>query len=83
MSFYFFLKQDTYKEIQLAELGVGFDSGERIELAYMLLAGGVKTNLEICGLCRSPSAVNVVGQLGGRCFLTMRQHRPADDSYIE
>lgn len=72
-------KQDTYADRHPIELGVDFDTRDALEQAFSLLADGGKIEMEIGRLPWSPCAAIVRDQFGVRWFLSMPQHRPADD----
>jgi len=72
-------KQDTYTERQPIELGVTFDTREALERAFALLADGGYVELPICELPWSPCAAIVSDCFGVKWFLSLPQHKPADD----
>lgn len=72
-------KQDTYTDNHPIELGVDFNTRDELKRAFTLLAEGGKVNMEICELPWSPCAAIVIDQFGVRWFLTMPQHKPAED----
>lgn len=72
-------KRDTYADQHPIELGVDFDTRDQLELAFTLLAEGGRVEMEICELPWSPCAAIVCDQFGVKWFLSMPQHRPADD----
>ena len=72
-------KRDTYTDRHPIELGVDFDSRSELERAFALLSTGGSVEMEICELPWSPCAAIVNDRFGIRWFLTMPQHRPADN----
>jgi len=72
-------KQDTYADRHPIELGVEFDTRDELERAFTLLADGGRVDMEIGELPWSPCAAIVIDQFGVKWFLTMLQHKPADD----
>lgn len=72
-------KQDTYTECQPVELGVTFDTRAELEHAFTLLSEGGRVELPICELPWSPCAAIVNDRFGVRWFLSLPQHKPADD----
>ena len=72
-------KQDTYTERQPVELGVTFDTRAELEHAFILLSEGGHVELPICELPWSPCAAIVNDRFGVRWFLSLPQHKPADD----
>lgn len=72
-------KEDTFADRHPIELGVSFDSRAELERAFTLLAEGGRVSLEICELPWSPCAAIVSDRFGVRWFLSLPQHRPADD----
>jgi len=72
-------KQDTYTERQPVELGVTFDTRAELEHAFTLLSEGGRVELPICELPWSPCAAIVNDRFGVRWFLSLPQHKPADD----
>lgn len=72
-------KRDTYADHHPIELGVDFDTLDQLEQAFTLLAEGGRVEMEICELPWSPCAAIVCDQFGVKWFLSMPQHRPADD----
>jgi len=72
-------KQDTYTERHPIELGVTFDTREALERAFALLADGGYVELPICELPWSPCAAIVSDCFGVKWFLSLPQHKPADD----
>jgi len=72
-------KQDTYTERQPVELGVTFDTRAELEHAFTLLSEGGRVDLPICELPWSPCAAIVNDRFGVRWFLSLPQHKPADD----
>ena len=72
-------KQDTYTERQPVELGVTFDTRAELEHAFILLSEGGRVELPICELPWSPCAAIVNDRFGVRWFLSLPQHKPADD----
>ena len=72
-------KQDTYADRHPIELGVEFDEREKMVRAFELLSDGGRVDMEICELPWSPCAAIVTDQFGVEWFLTMPQHRPAEE----
>ena len=72
-------KQDTYTERQPIELGVTFDTRAELEHAFTLLSECGRVDLPICELPWSPCAAIVNDHFGVRWFLSLPQHKPADD----
>jgi len=72
-------KQDTYADNHPIELGVNFDTRNELERAFTLLSDGGRVNMEIGELPWSPCAGIVSDQFGVKWFLTMPQHKPAED----
>lgn len=72
-------KQNTYTDIHPIELGVQFDTRDELEHAFALLSDGGNVELEISELPWSPCATIVIDPFGVRWFLTMPQHKPAED----
>lgn len=72
-------KEETYTERNPVELGVTFESREELEKAFSVLSGSGKTEMEICELPWSPCAAIVTDKYGVKWFLSMPQHKPADD----
>ena len=72
-------KQDTHTDRHPIELGVEFDTRDEMERAFMLLADEGRVDMEICELPWSPCAAIVIDRFGVKWFLTMPQHKPADD----
>ena len=72
-------KQDTRTALHPIELGVEFTSRTELERAYALLADGGRVELGICELPWSPCAAIVVDRFSVRWFLSMPQHKPAED----
>ena len=72
-------KQDTYADCHPIELGVDFNTRNELECAFTLLSDGGRVDMEIGELPWSPCAAIVIDPFGVRWFLSMPQHRPADD----
>ena len=72
-------KQDTYAIRHPIELGVDFGTRDALEQAFILLADGGRIELPIGELPWSPCAAIVIDRFCVRWFLTMPQHKPADD----
>jgi len=72
-------KQDTRAERQPVELGVNFDARDELIRAFAALSEEGAVEMDICELPWSPCAAIVTDCFGVRWFLTMPQHRPADD----
>ncbi|MBQ4265255.1 MAG: hypothetical protein IJB85_07060 [Clostridia bacterium] len=72
-------KQDTYADNHPIELGVNFDTRNELERAFTLLSDGGRVHMEIGELPWSPCAAIVSDQFGVKWFLTMPQHKPAED----
>lgn len=71
--------QDTFTDCHPIELGVDFDTREALEHAFHLLSAGGRVHMEICELPWSPCAAIVTDPFGVRWFLSLPQHKPADD----
>ena len=76
-------KQDTFAERHPIELGVDFDARDELERAFMLLSDGGRVEMNICKLPWSPCAAIVIDPFGVRWFLSLPQHRPAEDWSVE
>ena len=72
-------KQDTFAQRHPIELGVDFTSRAALEKAFALLADGGRVDMEIGELPWSPCAAIVTDRFGVRWFLSLPQHKPADD----
>lgn len=72
-------KADTYADRNPIELGVEFDTRDALERAYTVLAEEGRVELKVCTLPWSPCAAIVTDRFGVRWFLSMPQHKPADD----
>ncbi|MBE5800261.1 MAG: hypothetical protein E7321_09985 [Clostridiales bacterium] len=72
-------KQDTYTDRHPIELGIDFDTRDELERAFTLLSDEGKVDMALCELPWSPCAAIVTDPFGVRWFLTMPQHRPAED----
>jgi len=72
-------KEDTYAGRHPVELGVEFDSQDAVKHALALLSDGGRIDLALCELPWSPCAAIVTDRFGVRWFLSMPQHKPADD----
>ena len=72
-------KQDTYADNHPIELGVDFTTRDQLVHAFYCLSDGGRVEMEISELPWSPCAAIVIDPFGVRWFLTMPQHRPADD----
>ena len=72
-------KQDTYTDRNPIELGVSFNTRDELEQAFAILSDGGKVELDICELPWSPCAAIVTDCFGIKWFLSLPQHRPADD----
>ena len=72
-------QQETYTDRQPVELGVDFDTRDELKRAYQLLSEGGRVEMEICQLPWSDCAATVIDRFGVRWFLSLPQHRPADD----
>lgn len=72
-------KKNTYADTHPIELGVDFDSREKLQRAYTILSEGGRVEMEICELPWSPCAATVIDPFGVRWFLSLPQHQPADD----
>ncbi len=72
-------RQDTYTQQQPVELGVTFDARAALEHAFDLLAEGGRVEMPISELPWSPCAAIVYDRYGVRWFLSLPQHKPADD----
>lgn len=72
-------KTNTYADIHPIELGVEFDSREKLNQAFLLLSEGGRVDMDICELPWSPCAAIVIDRYGVRWFLSLPQHQPADE----
>lgn len=72
-------REDTFTDCQPVELGVEFSTREELVHAFALLSHGGRVELDVCELPWSPCAAIVIDPFGVRWFLSMPQHRPADD----
>ena len=72
-------KEDTFAQRHPIELGVDFTSRAALEKAFALLADGGRVDMEIGELPWSPCAAIVTDRFGVRWFLSLPQHKPADD----
>jgi len=72
-------RQDTYADSHPIELGVDFGTRDELERAFSLLSDGGRVDMQIGELPWSPCAAIVRDQFGVKWFLSMPQHRPADD----
>lgn len=61
------------------ELGYTFKTREELEHAFSVLKAEGTVKLDICELPWSPCAAIVIDCFGVRWYLTLRQHKPADD----
>lgn len=61
------------------QLGRTFGTRGELERALSLLSEGGKINMDICELPWSPCAAEVTDRFGVNWYLTLEQHRPADD----
>ena len=72
-------RQDTYTDVHPIELGVDFASRPALEHAFALLSDGGRIHMEISELPWSPCAAIVSDSFGVRWFLSLPQHKPAED----
>ena len=72
-------KEDTFAQRHPIELGVDFTLRAALEKAFALLADGGGVDMEIGELPWSPCAAIVTDRFGVRWFLSLPQHKPADD----
>ena len=72
-------KEETYTDKNPIELGVEFESKDELLKAFEALSDGGKVKMEICELPWSPCAAIVIDMFAVRWFLSMPQHKPADD----
>lgn len=72
-------KQDTFAQLHPIELGVEFSSRDELLRAFNLLSEDGRVELDVCELPWSPCAAIVADRFSVRWFLSMPQHRPADD----
>ena len=56
-----------------------FNTRDELEQAFAILSDGGKVELDICELPWSPCAAIVTDCFGVKWFLSLPQHRPADD----
>lgn len=71
-------KTNTFADTHPIELGVEFDSREKLERAFVLLSEGGSVEMEICELPWSPCAATVIDRFSVRWFLSLPQHQPED-----
>lgn len=60
-------------------LGFPFDTREELEQAFHILKETGTVKMDICELPWSPCAAEVIDCYGIRWYLTLSQHRPAED----
>lgn len=72
-------RQNTCAHSHPIELGVDFDTRDELERAFALLSDSGRVDMEIGELPWSPCAAVVIDRFSVRWFLTMPQHKPADD----
>lgn len=72
-------KQNTYTDCHPIELGVVFDTRNELERAFRLLSSEGQVEMEIGKLPWSPCAAMVRDPFGVKWFLTMPEHKPAED----
>lgn len=72
-------KQDTYTDRHPIELGVTFHTRNELEASFAILSNDGKIELNICELPWSPCASIVKDCFGVKWFLSLPQHRPAED----
>ena len=72
-------KEETYTDRNPVELGVTFENRNELEKAFDVLRENGRVELEICELPWSPCAAIVTDKYGVKWFLSMPQHKPADD----
>ena len=72
-------KEDTRTRIHPIELGVDFKNRAELEHAFEILSDGGRVEMEICELPWSPCAAIVIDRYSVRWFLSLPQHKPADD----
>ena len=72
-------KEDTCTRIHPIELGVDFKNRAELEHAFEILSDGGRVEMEICELPWSPCAAIVIDRYSVRWFLSLPQHKPADD----
>lgn len=72
-------KEDTFVQRHPIELGVDFDSREALQRAFALLSVGGRIDLPVGELPWSPCAAIVTDPFGVRWFLSLPQHKPAED----
>lgn len=61
------------------QLGFTFDTREALENALGILSDRGRIDMDICELPWSPCAAEVTDRFGVNWYLTLAQHRPADD----
>ncbi len=72
-------KEDTFTARHPIELGVTFDSRAELMHAFSLLRQGGRVDMDVCELPWSPCAAIVTDPFGVRWFLSLPQHKPAED----
>ena len=76
-------RQDTYADRHPIELGVDFCTRDELVHAFMLLSNGGRIEMNICELPWSPCAAIVIDAFGVRWFLSLPQHKPAEDWSVD
>lgn len=71
--------EETWTKRHPIELGVTFESRNELERAFDALKDGGRAEMEIGELPWSPCAAIVIDRFAVRWFLSMPQHKPADD----
>lgn len=72
-------KDAEYPNYSPVELDYTFETREALEHAFSVLKAEGTVKLDICELPWSPCAAIVVDCFGVRWYLTLAQHKPADD----
>lgn len=72
-------KETKHTNRNPVQLGCTFQTREELERAFSVLKDGGFVELDICELPWSPCAAIVTDCFGVNWFLTLAQHRPADD----
>ena len=71
-------KTNTFAHAHPIELGVDFDSREKLERAFALLSEGGSVEMDVCELPWSPCAAIVRDRFSVRWFLSLPQHQPEE-----
>ncbi len=72
-------KNGEYPNYTPIELGYTFETKKELEHAFSILKAEGTVKLDICELPWSPCAAIVIDCFGVMWYLTLAQHKPADD----